>query len=255
MVYFFMSIILIGIILLIYMYVEAKRNRVLFQTFLFENYPDGADPLRIFFISDIHRRVIHNKIIDEVKSKADIVIIGGDLLERGVSIQKAKENLSLLKEIGPVYFVWGNNDYEVNHEELVSLFHELEIIILKNDSVQLLNDGGNHIHLLGVDDLNQKTARLDKALEGCSKESFKILVSHDPKIMRRVKSDENISLILCGHTHGGQIHIFGYSPYEKGKIYEFGKARLLISNGYGTTGVPLRLGAKPETHVITIQHG
>ena len=63
-----------------------------------------------------------------------------------------------------------------------------------------------------------------------------------------------LSLLLSGHTHGGQIHLFGFSPYEKGRLKKENDLTVLISNGYGTTGVPLRLGAKAETHLISIEN-
>ena len=56
--------------------------------------------------------------------------------------------------------------------------------------------------------------------------------------------------MLSGHTHGGQIHLFGFRPYERGRLKRENDLTILISNGYGTTGVPLRLGAKAETHLI-----
>ena len=68
----------------------------------------------MFFISDIHRRIVSESIIEEVSGKVDVVIIGGDLLEKGVPMERVKENIKKLKKLGPILFVWGNNDYEVD---------------------------------------------------------------------------------------------------------------------------------------------
>ena len=74
-------------------------------------------------------------------------------------------------------------------------------------------------------------------------------------IQKKLLPEHEIRLVLSGHTHGGQIHILGYSPYEKGKIKKLENTTLLISNGYGTTSLPLRLGAPAECHLITIKNG
>ena len=51
-----------------------------------------------------------------------------------------------------------------------------------------------------------------------------------------------------------KFDLFGFGPYEKGTLKRDNHKTILISNGYGTTGVPLRLGAKSETHLLTIQN-
>ena len=91
-------------------------------------------------------------------------------------------------------------------------------------------------------------------MEGIDPNSFKILVCHNPEISKKMDPQYGIHLLLSGHTHGGQIRILGFGPYEKGRLKKDKDLTTLISNGYGTTGVPLRLGAKPETHFISIRH-
>ncbi|WP_433742897.1 metallophosphoesterase [Falsibacillus pallidus] len=257
MIYLLCIIAAAGLILLVYMLQEAFQNRVLFQTLTFPEYPENMEPLNIFFISDIHRRTIHSSIIERVQTKADIVVIGGDLLEKGVPLTRIKENLALLKKIAPTYFIWGNNDYEVDQASFTRLLHEEGIKALKNETEFVSLGMGKEFFLLGIDDMNQRQARLDEALRQCTTPGFRILASHNPAIIHKMKDypGHNISLILSGHTHGGQIHIFGYSPYKRGTLKTNGPVAQLISNGYGTTAVPLRLGARPETHLLTISHG
>ena len=99
--------------LLIYMYKLAFEDRVVYHTLEFPSFSQSFGTIHLFFISDIHRRSISESIIEEVKGKVDVVIIGGDLLEKGVPIDRVKENILKLKTLGPVLFVWGNNDYEI----------------------------------------------------------------------------------------------------------------------------------------------
>ncbi|MDP4083907.1 MAG: metallophosphoesterase [Bacillota bacterium] len=247
-------LLLVGIILYRMVW-EAFLNRVSIQELLFSEFPDSFKQISIFFISDIHRRSISNKITNEMIGKADLVIIGGDLTEKGVPMNRVRENLQKLKKLGPVYFVWGNNDYETDYHELDALFWEMGIKVLDNTAVTFESEMGEKICLLGVDDLNQKRDRLDIALYDADNESFKIVASHYPQITEKILPEHKVQLVLSGHTHGGQIHLFGYSPYERGKVKRLINTTVLISNGYGTTALPLRLGAPAECHLITLKQG
>ncbi|WP_251555253.1 metallophosphoesterase [Neobacillus muris] len=250
MIYFF--VFLIAGCLLVIMLREAFLNKVVVNHLLFAEYPENLGPVSIFFISDIHRRSISDEVVDSVKRKADIVVIGGDLTERGVPYERVKANLEKLASIGPVYFVWGNNDSEVDTGKLSAIFADFGIKVLDNKAVPIKADRENHIFLMGVDDLYQDRARLDLALQETEESSFKILVSHYPKIIHQISPENHIHLVLSGHTHGGQIHLLGYSPYKRGGLETVGKTVLLVSNGYGTTGIPLRLGAPAECHLLVI---
>ena len=66
--------------------------------------------------------------------------------------------------------------------------------------------------------------------------------------------------MLCGHTHGGQVRLFGWAPitltdnrrYVSGLIEGPGFP-IYISRGLGMTGIPLRIGADPELPIITLR--
>lgn len=249
------ALVILGACLLAYMVREAFQNRVLRHELFFQDFPESLGKVSLFFISDIHKRTISDSIIKEVMGKADFVVIGGDLTEKGVAFDRVKANLLKLKQIGPVYFVWGNNDYEVDYHELDAILLDVGIKVLDNTAVTFESRLGEKLCLLGVDDLNQNRDRLDYALQDADENSFKILACHYPSIIEKLLPEYGIRLVLCGHTHGGQIHILGYSPYEKGGIKQFGHTTLFISNGYGTTALPLRLGAPAETHLITLSKG
>ncbi|MDE3839431.1 metallophosphoesterase [Bacillus methanolicus] len=240
---------------LLYMIKEAFANRVINTELLFPEFPKSFGEVKIFFISDIHRRSVSEKIISQVKGRADFAIIGGDLMEKGVSFEKVKANLSKLRQIGPVFFVWGNNDYEIDYHQLDAILLENSVKILDNTTVVFESEEGEKFFLMGIDDMNQRRDRLDLPLSEAEKDGFKILVSHNPRITAKIRTEHRIHLVLSGHTHGGQIHVFGYGPYEKGKVKKLKQTTVLISNGYGTTLLPLRLGAKSETHLITLKNG
>ncbi|UII54666.1 metallophosphoesterase family protein [Cytobacillus spongiae] len=250
---FILFVAALGILLLAYMVKEAFANRVVYGEMSFSEFPKSFGEVRIFFISDIHKRSVSEQLLEQVKESVDLVIIGGDLLEKGVPLSRVRQNIERLKKLGPTYFVWGNNDYEVDYHELDACLLECGVKILDNTAVSFESEEGDRFILLGVDDMNMKRDRLDLALLD-AEEGFKILVSHNPRITAKVKKEHGISLVLSGHTHGGQIHILGFSPYKKGGLEEVGHTTLFISNGYGTTALPFRLGAKAEAHMLTITH-
>lgn len=239
-------------ILFFYMLFQAFTNIIKKTVLRFPELPEQFGGLSIFFISDIHRREISHKIIEEVKGKADIVIIGGDLLERGVPFSRIKRNLKKLQTVAPTYFVWGNNDYEVNPYSLSELMRECGVVELKNKIAKLIVNETT-IEIIGIDDLSYERPNLEDILSDVQEQNFRILVSHNPDIVNDIRTENQISLVLSGHTHGGQIRIFGFGPYELGGIRSINETIQLVSNGYGTTTIPLRLGAKAETHLINIQ--
>lgn len=252
MIYFILVLIFIASFI-IYMWKEAFRNFVRYHTLSFKEFPESFGEYRIFFISDIHRREIDDSIIKEVKDQANIVIIGGDLTEKNVPLYRTYRNIEKLKKIGRVFFVWGNNDYEVDSQMLESLLLDWGVEILTNRHVSIFSKEGESFAIIGIDDISMERDRLDQALYGV-KDPFRLFITHNPEGVKLLNDEHNIQLVLAGHTHGGQINVFGLGLYRKGRIYRQGNITVLISNGYGTTLLPFRFGAKAETHLITIKH-
>lgn len=84
-----------------------------------------------------------------------------------------------------------------------------------------------------------------------------ILLAHEPEIAVRVP--ERVSLMLSGHTHGGQVRFFGWSPIvpsNYGNRFAYGHVRercdLIVSGGLGCSIVPVRIGVPPEVVVVTL---
>jgi uncharacterized protein len=252
--YIIVLLLIMGAGLILYMIKEAFLNQVVHHEMTFKDFPSSFGSVTIFFISDIHKRLISDDIITAAIEKTDIVVIGGDLMEQKVPFEKVRKNLEKLKKLGPVYFVWGNNDYETDFRKLDAILLDYGVKVLDNTAAIFESANGDKLSLLGVDALNQERDRLDLALLDAEDNSFKILASHYPDITDKIMPEHKISLVLSGHTHGGQIHILGYSPYKKGEVEKLENTTLLISNGYGTTGVPLRLGAPAQCHLITIKN-
>ncbi|MCM3730526.1 metallophosphoesterase [Fictibacillus nanhaiensis] len=247
MIYIFL--ILAAIILLLYMYTEAHRNRVSFEVIKMDKLPASFKNFKIFFISDLHKRVVTDIVLNQA-GKADIVIIGGDLVERGVQMDRVEANIRMLSEIGPVYFVWGNNDYDVDTNLLKQTLTDNGVSILDNSCISLERED-EMVDIAGVNDLSFRKDNVEDALMNC-RSSCRILISHNPDISRKIKPDYQIRLVLSGHTHGGQIRLGPLGIAKKGGWYDEGYYLLLVSNGFGATHLPLRFGAPCEAHLITL---
>ncbi len=231
-----------GAALIVYMLNRAGRTNICRHEFAVLS--EGCSQ-NILFISDIHKRSVQEKdlLTDDV---IDAVLIGGDLTEAGSQTAFINQNLSQLASVGPLYFVWGNNDYQ-NRKVLQRLFRKYSVTELNNSSVSI---GEGCWTLAGIEDRSLQRDNLALALENAA--SPVVLLSHGPDIKEELHSAYNIKLVLAGHTHGGQIRLGFYAPAPLGGITVEKGVPILISNGYGTTKLPLRLGAPPQLHFIRL---
>lgn len=241
------------LIMFLIMLLKGHQNHLTIHKIEYNDFPESFHPLSIFFISDIHRRVVSERLLEKISHKVDLVVIGGDLTESGVPFSRVEKNIQLLGELGPIYFVFGNNDYEVGKEKLEHLLAKHDAQVLNNTSTTITSTIGERIILLGVEDMSEENDRLDLAIKNTTSSDFKILISHNPDIYDKIRQNDRISLVLSGHTHGGQIRLFGFGMYKKGMLHNLNHSRLLISNGYGTTLLPLRLGAPAEAHIVELR--
>jgi predicted MPP superfamily phosphohydrolase len=101
---------------------------------------------------------------------------------------------------------------------------------------------------IGVDDL---AGTLSKVTD----DAPVILMAHEPDIAVRVP--DRVALQLSGHTHGGQLRLFGWSPvvpsrygnrFAYGHVHE--QCDMIVSGGLGCSIVPFRLGVPPEIVLV-----
>jgi predicted MPP superfamily phosphohydrolase len=109
----------------------------------------------------------------------------------------------------------------------------------------------NRNRFIGLDDLPGTLAQV-------TDDAPVILLAHEPDVFPTVP--ERVSLTLSGHTHGGQVRLFGYSPvvpsvygnrYVYGHIIEDGR-HICVSGGLGCSGLPIRFGSPPEIMVVDL---
>ncbi|MFS0687930.1 metallophosphoesterase [Sporosarcina sp. 179-K 8C2 HS] len=237
-----------------YMFFYANRKNVVHHSFSVQKECKDSNELSIFFISDIHRRRIDEHLLRKVQSfgPIDVVIIGGDLAEGGVPLSRIDRNVKRLSKLAPLFFIWGNNDREVGEVAIRNIIAKHRGIILDNTDATIENHPMWGI--CGTDDPSSGNVDVPTALKNAGKYSYLIVATHTPSLFRKVEMICTPELMVAGHMHGGQIRFGKFSLHPLGRFTEVdGKARL-ISNGYGTSVVPLRFGAAPESHVITIKY-
>ncbi len=243
------------------------------------NLPPATQGLRIAQLSDIHAgllmpRALVRRIIELCAAQSpDLVVITGDLVTRrnayppplrplarpitDYAAELAQELESLKPPLG-TYVVPGNHDLWQN------TFGPVADILARANVVSLLNRNlrlPNGLPLVGVDDLRAGQPDLRAAFDNIAPDEAQIILSHNPRLATMFR--QRNALVLSGHTHGGQVALPDkYRPapvdaqqsfYHRG-WFQIGRAKLYVSSGSGTTGVPVRLGVRPEIAVFTLSN-
>ena len=230
---------------LLYMRQQARQNNVRMHEVMATGV---GEPLQLFFISDTHARKINKKMIKSIPGKFDAVIIGGDFVDRRTSEQTLHENIRLLNTLGPTYFVGGNNDVEFDEQKLKQLFLQHNVTLLENEAVRI---GKQRDFYLSAVTYRPGEENIRRALADCNLEKT-AFVSHNPELFYKVHRQFKPLVSIAGHLHGGQIRFGKWGIQPHGYFKQIGNRYEPVSNGYGTTLLPLRLGAKPECHIIQI---
>jgi predicted MPP superfamily phosphohydrolase len=159
---------------------------------------------------------------------------------RGLCTQLAK----------PIYGVFGNHD----SIRMLPGMESMGIQMLLNESVEI-HRGGASLFLVGVDDAHYyRVDNVAHAAAAVPPDASSILLSHTPEIYRQA-AHAGFDLMLCGHTHGGQICLPGGIPitldsscprYMGAGAWTYRDMQGYTSVGAGSCIVPVRLNCPPE---------
>ena len=240
-------------------------DRVVNYDFTHRDVPEAFEGFRIAFISDLHYKSLFkeqglNSLVNLlIAQKADVHLMGGDYQEGCEYVETLFSALARVKTPMGTYGVMGNNDYERCHDKIVNTMKHYGMRPLEHE-VDTLRKDGQQIIIAGVRnpfDLGRNGVSPTLAL---SPKDFVILLVHTPDYIEDV-SVANTDLALAGHTHGGQVRVFGVAPalnshygnrFITGLAYNTAKIPLIITNGIGTSKLPIRVGAPAEIIVITL---
>ncbi|MBX9590168.1 MAG: metallophosphoesterase [Hyphomonadaceae bacterium] len=218
--------------------------------------------------------------------KPDIIVLLGDFAAshkfktRSVAPEEWADALSILRAPLGVHAILGNHDWwDDLHAQRAGegpvhgrrVLEAVGIPVYENDVVRL-DKSGHPFWLAGLGDqlafVTGRRKRAFRRFEGVddlpgtlakvTDDAPVVLLAHEPDIFTQVP--DRVSLTLSGHTHGGQVRLFGYSPrvpsrfgnrFAYGHIIE-GNRNLIVSGGLGCSILPVRIGVPPEIVMVHV---
>jgi hypothetical protein len=227
-----------------------------------ERSPQALDGLSILFLSDFHffgspSQAYFEAILKEIESQPtpDIVALGGDFVDSMEHHAWLAPLLGRLKWKEAGLAILGNHDHKYEPDKIRETLASLDFNVLSNTWKELAIRGERCVVVGHEGPWN----RPGSALSGLPKDVFKLGISHTPDNFNWAVR-ERIDLVLCGHTHGGQVRlpIIGsiFVPSIYGRKYDQGvfmQHRTAMIVGRGISGKePLRVNCPPQVLRITL---
>lgn len=236
-----------------------------------KNLPTELENFTVAQISDVHLGAYYSlerleKLLQKIADdKPDLLAITGDIFD-SVSINsqaiKIVDSFTDKFKFG-IYYCHGNHEHHRGIQAIESELAKTKIHWLVNKSENVTAN----LYMLGVDypssspvtssggrgDLDkyfeeQRKNFIEQALQGVPYDAVCILLAHHPEFID-TGAEKNIPLTLTGHTHGGQIGLFGLPLLP---LFKYTRGMFIKDNCYGYVHVgngswfPFRLGCPPE---------
>jgi hypothetical protein len=231
------------------------------------NLPRDLEGLRIVQITDIHlspflsEREFAMAIDMANETRANLALVTGDLITRpGDPLDACLRQLARLRADSGVLGCLGNHEIYARVENYVTeQGRRIGIDFLRHQARQL-RFGNATINFAGVDYQRMNSHYLKGTEELIVPGVVNVMLSHNPDVFP-VAASQGYALTIAGHTHGGQVDVEilhqhlnvarYFTPFVQG-LYRRGNSSVYVSNGLGTIGVPVRLGAPPEVSVLRL---
>ena len=246
----------------------------------FDDLPEAFEGYRIVHFSDAHvgsfqydkKSILHRDIDSINAQKADMVVFTGDIQNmQPDELLPVMPLLSKVKAKDGVYSVLGNHDYSIyidatedvkkaNIKATVDREQQMGWTALRNDNRVIRRDADSLV-IAGEENGGRKPspklADLEKSLHGVGKGAFIVMLQHDPNVWQeKIVPDGRVQLTLSGHTHAGQVSVFGLrftqlTAHNDYGLYNQDRQQLYVTSGLGGV-VAMRFGATAEIAVITL---
>ena len=245
---------------------NAERVTVRQHELKFSALPGSFDGYTILHISDMHVEMSEAAMEHLIKivhgMSYDLCVLTGDYRAKtfgpfDAALRGVEKVRAYLRP--PIFGVLGNHDTV----QMVPALEAMGIRMLLNEC-EVLARGGERIHLAGIDDAHfYRVDNIEKAASQIPSDEFSILLSHTPEIYRQA-AHANFNLMLCGHTHGGQLCLPGSIPIKLeavlprrmgAGVWEYGDMIGYTSRGAGSSVVPVRLNCPPEITLHRLRRG
>ena len=264
---------------------ELKKERYIISS---KKIPKAFNGKKIIFLSDLHNAQLGKEnenlltAIDE--EKPDYIIAGGDMLVSKAS-HHSEEAIKLMRKLAVRYPVYCGNG---NHEERL-LWRQKEcpeageiyqnykralqdcgVHHLYNETIKI-EEKGSYLYISGLE-LSEcyydkftyhpmSVSYMEKRLGTCQKDSFHILLAHNPYYFKTYAS-WGADLTLSGHLHGGIVRLpfiggviapsYQLFPRYDAGLFRIGKKRMIVSVGLGSHSIKIRLFNPPKIDIITL---
>ncbi|MBS1713323.1 MAG: metallophosphoesterase [Armatimonadetes bacterium] len=224
-----------------------------------------ADGFKVALLTDLHmdskskadRAVRAARMASD--ERPDVLLLGGDLAStsRPDSVRECHRGLQEILDLGiPTFAVLGNHEYDVRDAKglisgLQARLQGPRSRLLRNETVEI---GG--VTVAGVDD--GIANRDDHTFLKTGMDKNVLCLFHEPDFVERI--DRRASLMLAGHSHGGQVCLpFGvpvHTPrgaktFIRG-YYRQAPVPLYVARGVGTVGPGIRVFCPPEVTILTL---
>ena len=246
---------------------NVRYPRVIYRSLVVHRLtPEGKKPekrLRLVFFSDLHigEAMTPDYIARAVKliqdQHPDLILCGGDFIDHRAVYAYDPSVLASLRSLRApmgVYFVLGNHEYRDDLEANIRFVSEVGATLLRDS---LAYPGDSLLTLIGRDDfVNGDRKPFDViANEADPKRAPVVMMEHTPASIDSI-GDSPVDLILCGHTHGGQIwpgQLMVWWRYGMvSGTHPVGSREICISSGIGSAGATYRIGTHSELCVYDL---
>lgn len=236
--------------------------------------PEQFEGFRIVQLSDLHLAGPRQGLprlyvrVDRMVNglSPDLIAVTGDLVSNAAGGELAEDFLSQLKAREGIYLVWGNWDthYPSAREAITEGRAGSHLVALQNEAQPVEVDGAR-IWLMGAMFTRRPAGYTSAAFRDAVAKGYQggvlVLLSHSAVVWKEAE-EAGVSLLLCGHTHGGQVWLPlvtrllwtlpPNSPIYRG-FANLGGMWININRGIGTSMAPLRFLSRPEITVITLR--
>jgi uncharacterized protein len=226
--------------------------------------PDRPAPsprLTVVQLADLHLQRVHAGLRTMCRElselQPDLLLFTGDAVDRTDKLPVLAQLLTLLPVATPKMAILGNWEYwgQVDRAALARLYAAHGGRLLVNESVRLTL-GRRVVSVTGLDDLLGGQPDFEQALRSYQPANLHLVLTHCPQhadvIRVAYRAQPFVDLILSGHTHGGQVALGSYAPIRPpgSGWYTEELPPLFVSQGIGTSVLPVRLGARATAEVF-----